>query len=171
MTRSSDTPRMRLPARREGRGWSLAGWAAGTLHTPRSAVRSARGQSIVEYAIVIGVVTAAVLGMQLYAKRGLQAGIKIAADQIGSQREGLLELDPQLSWKVRGHAVIRAESVSAVRTEVQRGGRVSERGGLCHAADENGWEPCAEGVVPPGEVQTVAVSRGIGSFNIAPDRN
>ena len=40
------------------------------------------GQAIMEYAILIGVVTAAMLGMQLYAKRSLQAGIKTAADQL-----------------------------------------------------------------------------------------
>ena len=39
-------------------------------------------QTAVEYAILIGLVTAVVLGMQRYAKRGIQAGIKMAADQM-----------------------------------------------------------------------------------------
>lgn len=41
-----------------------------------------RGQSIVEYAILLGIVTAAVLGMQVYAKRGIQAGLKMTADSL-----------------------------------------------------------------------------------------
>ncbi|MBI4322867.1 MAG: hypothetical protein HY596_01180 [Candidatus Omnitrophica bacterium] len=35
-----------------------------------------------EYAVLIGLLTAAVLGMQLYLKRGIQAGVKVAADQM-----------------------------------------------------------------------------------------
>lgn len=41
-----------------------------------------KGQAFAEYAILIGLVTAAMLGMSLYAKRGLQAGIKMAADDL-----------------------------------------------------------------------------------------
>lgn len=47
---------------------------------------TARGQSFAEYAVLIGVVTAAILGMQLYAKRGLQASVKMAADQLSPFR-------------------------------------------------------------------------------------
>ena len=39
-------------------------------------------QAFAEYAILLGIVAAAILGMQLYAKRGIQAGIKMAADQM-----------------------------------------------------------------------------------------
>jgi len=38
------------------------------------------GQSTAEYAIVIGVVIAAVVGMQVYVKRGIQAKFKDASD-------------------------------------------------------------------------------------------
>lgn len=48
-----------------------------------------RGQSILEYAILIAVVIAALTAMQVYAKRGIQAGIKTAADQIGTQEDGM----------------------------------------------------------------------------------
>ena len=40
--------------------------------------RSRRGQSTAEYAIVIGLVIAAVLAMQVYVRRGVQAKIKDA---------------------------------------------------------------------------------------------
>ena len=39
-----------------------------------------KGQAFVEYSILLGVVTVVLLGMQLYAKRGIQAGFKMAAD-------------------------------------------------------------------------------------------
>lgn len=47
--------------------------------------RLRRGQAITEYAILLGVVAAALFGMQLYAKRSLQAGLKSVADRLGEQ--------------------------------------------------------------------------------------
>ena len=44
-----------------------------------------RGQSIVEYAILLGVVIAALLIMQMFIKRGYQGGLKDAADKMGDQ--------------------------------------------------------------------------------------
>lgn len=40
------------------------------------------GQAVMEYAILVGLVVAAVAGMQTYFKRGLQAGVKLAADRM-----------------------------------------------------------------------------------------
>jgi len=39
-----------------------------------------KGQSTAEYAIVIGLVLAAVMGMQVYVKRGIQGKVKDASD-------------------------------------------------------------------------------------------
>ncbi len=47
------------------------------------------GQTLTEYALIIGVVLAAVTGMQTYIKRGIQSSLKVAADQIGDQQRGL----------------------------------------------------------------------------------
>ena len=44
-----------------------------------------RGQSTVEYAVLIAVVAAALLGVQFYAKRAVQGRVKASADQIGDQ--------------------------------------------------------------------------------------
>lgn len=46
---------------------------------------SKRGQSMVEYAILLGVVIAALLIMQAFVKRGFQGGLKDAADKMGDQ--------------------------------------------------------------------------------------
>lgn len=46
------------------------------------AVSAVTGQSIVEYVLVVMVVSAAVMAMQTYAKRGIQASVKVAADRL-----------------------------------------------------------------------------------------
>lgn len=44
-----------------------------------------RGQSTLEYGIVIAVVVAALVAMQTYIKRGMQGKLKQASDDIGEQ--------------------------------------------------------------------------------------
>lgn len=44
-----------------------------------------RGQSTVEYAVVIAVIIAALLAMQIYMKRGTMGKLRDASDQIGEQ--------------------------------------------------------------------------------------
>lgn len=48
-----------------------------------------QGQALVEYSLLIAIVIAAIVGMQIYAKRSIQAGIKRMADQIGDQDRGI----------------------------------------------------------------------------------
>ena len=49
---------------------------------PRHGPSASRGQSVSEYAVVFSVVAAAIIGMQLYLKRGLQAKEKSATDYL-----------------------------------------------------------------------------------------
>ena len=51
----------------------------------RCILRARKGQSVLEYAILLGVVVAVVIAAQLYFKRGLQGRWKDASDQIGEQ--------------------------------------------------------------------------------------
>jgi len=44
-----------------------------------------KGQSTLEYAVIIGVVVGALIMMQVYVKRGLSGRIKSASDEIGDQ--------------------------------------------------------------------------------------
>jgi len=44
-----------------------------------------RGQSTLEYAVIIAVVVGALLAVQVYVKRGVQGRFKQAADDIGEQ--------------------------------------------------------------------------------------
>ncbi|MFC1675079.1 hypothetical protein ACFL1K_04270 [Candidatus Omnitrophota bacterium] len=47
-----------------------------------------KAQSIVEYAILIGIISAALFAVQMYMKRGIQSVVKLTADEIGDQRKG-----------------------------------------------------------------------------------
>ena len=48
-----------------------------------------KGQNLMEYAIIIGIVVVAVSAMQTYIRRGIQAMIKVAADEMGTQEGGV----------------------------------------------------------------------------------
>ena len=52
-----------------------------------SKLGKSQAQSLSEYAIVLGIVASVFLVMQVYMKRGIQAVIKVAADEIGQQKE------------------------------------------------------------------------------------
>lgn len=46
-----------------------------------------RGQSMLEYAVILSCVIAALVGMQIYVKRGISGGLRNSADMIGKQYE------------------------------------------------------------------------------------
>lgn len=46
--------------------------------------RKSKGQSTAEYAVVIAIVLGAVIGMQTFVKRGLQARYKVASDTLAA---------------------------------------------------------------------------------------
>jgi Flp pilus assembly pilin Flp len=48
-------------------------------------LRAKKGQSTLEYAIIIAVVVAALLAMQIYVKRGVQGKLRSSTDEIGEQ--------------------------------------------------------------------------------------
>lgn len=45
------------------------------------------GQSMAEYAILLAIVSASLIGMQTYMKRGIQGVIRAAADDVGKQED------------------------------------------------------------------------------------
>ena len=53
------------------------------------------GQSVLEYAVVIGVVAAALAAMSVYIQRSIQANLKVTQDQINlEQKRNLLPAPP-----------------------------------------------------------------------------
>ncbi len=51
--------------------------------------RKSKAQSLTEYALFLGVVGMAFITLQVYMKRGIQAVIKVAADEVGTQEDPL----------------------------------------------------------------------------------
>jgi len=45
-----------------------------------------RGQSILEYTIIVGIITLVLVYMGTFIKRGVQSFIKVTADQVGNQQ-------------------------------------------------------------------------------------
>lgn len=84
-------------------------------------IKGNKGQTILEYAVLIAIVGAVFIGMQTYIKRAIQAGVKIAADQIGSQRQGLKEIDPLKGFKQEASINVVTDDTSNVKTSF--GGR------------------------------------------------
>ena len=88
-----------------------------------------RGQHTAEYAVVVGVVIAAVVGMQTYVKRGLQARLKAGSDMMtditsGKTLEGKTmssvnqyePYDASASQKTSGRGSKRQETFNKVGT-------------------------------------------------------
>ncbi|MCX5704000.1 MAG: hypothetical protein NT066_05895 [Candidatus Omnitrophica bacterium] len=69
--------------------------------------KSRAAQSILEYTLIISIVAVALFAMQLYFRRGIQAVVKLAADDIGNQQEGGDEIDPLRGIKQAKNAEIR----------------------------------------------------------------
>ncbi len=115
-----------------------------------------KGQAILEYAILLGIVTAALLGMQLYAKRSLQATVKFTADQIGNQADGIRYEGGERQNKVVAEGQTRqrvtAASSSPVRTqntqELDGGGQLTTTDEINEV--QGAVTQCGDGGCPPG---------------------
>lgn len=55
------------------------------LKRMRNRIKSKKGQSTLEYAILIVIIIGALLSIQVYIKRGIQGRLKSSADDIGDQ--------------------------------------------------------------------------------------
>ena len=74
--------RTRMTAERRGRMTADHRRQSALVDRRTSALR---GQTTLEYAVVIAVVAAALLSMQIYMKRGFQGRYRSATDQVGEQ--------------------------------------------------------------------------------------
>lgn len=52
-----------------------------------------KGQSLLEYSIVIGIIVVVMFAMNPFLKRGIQGMIRVAADQIGTQQNAEQRFD------------------------------------------------------------------------------
>lgn len=73
--------------------------------------RKMKAQSILEYVLILGIVAVALSSMQLYFKRSIQAAIKLAADDIGDQRQGADEVDPLRGIKTQRYSTMNRYTI------------------------------------------------------------
>ncbi len=80
-----------------------------------------RGQSVMEYVVVITILVGALLAMQLYFKRGVQGRMKTSVDSIGEQYDPMTtetDIDQRLSGVTT--TTIRVEEVGVLGKETIR---------------------------------------------------
>ncbi|MDD5292663.1 MAG: hypothetical protein PHY46_05755 [Candidatus Omnitrophica bacterium] len=77
------------------------------------------GQSIAEYTVLISVIAAALLAMQLYMKRGIQATIKYSTDQFGSQ--DWRETDADKVTEQQSNMLSLSEANTRIQQEAKNG--------------------------------------------------
>ncbi len=94
-------------------------------------IQCPKAQSISEYVILIGIVALALIGMQVYMRRGIQAVVKTAADQIGDQKKGGTEYDYRYEWKEKREANTTAATTGTQNIITSEGGAVT------HVKNEN----------------------------------
>lgn len=97
-----------------------------------------KGQSILEYALLLGVVIAAILIMQVFVKRGFQGGIKDSADKMGEQfsaggtaisQDRITTGTQKIEETTAGNTVLQAFARDAKNTIDSDAYSVSERSG------------------------------------------
>lgn len=93
-----------------------------------------RGQSTAEYAIVVSVVIAAVVGMQLYTKRGMQAKVKDVSDSFAATND-LADPDTAL---LAGESRAQYEPYYTAATEDAQGIEVAQSSNATEMRAVNG---------------------------------
>ena len=89
-------------------------------------LRSRSGQTVVEYILLIGIVTVALTVMGPFFKRGLQSMVKVTSDQIGDQRnadQDIVARDPAapvegVSYLINSLTNATANVTKSVRTGI-----------------------------------------------------
>lgn len=83
-----------------------------------------KAQSILEYVVLIGIISIALSVMQIYFRRGVSAVVKVAADEVGSQKDAE-EIDPAKGTKT--NSKVRRVSSGALQASTELAQGVSQR--------------------------------------------
>jgi len=78
-----------------------------------------KAQSILEYAIVLGIVAIVLSAMSLYFRRGIQAVVRVASDELGNQKDAE-EIDPLKG--VKTSSAVSRQSELTQRKRIEKGG-------------------------------------------------
>ncbi len=75
-----------------------------------------RGQSTLEYVVLVAVVIAALLTMRIYMKRGLQGKLRSSTDSIGAQ---FSPTDMTANWTIHSHSTRQENAANNGETNSQ----------------------------------------------------
>lgn len=85
-----------------------------------------KAQSVIEYALLLALVGAALVTMQVYMKRGIQGAVKGAADQLGPQQYQFQQANPNgapiFFRNGQTESIGNSTSQGTIRTIVSNGG-------------------------------------------------
>jgi len=87
-------------------------------------LRNKKAQSILEYAVLLGLAGIALSSMQVYFKRGIQSVIKVAADEVGKQEDSE-DFDPIKGTKT--DSIVRRVASGAPAGDTHLAPGVAER--------------------------------------------
>lgn len=93
-----------------------------------------KGQSTLEYAVIIVVVAAALLAMQIYMKRGVQGKMRESADSIGEQFDAVKTVANFTSE----HTGTTVQEIASGATNVYSGGQ--NKGDASDVTNQHGSE-------------------------------
>lgn len=69
-----------------------------------------QGQSILEYSVILACVIAALVGMQIYVKRGISGGLRNSADTIGKQYDPN-SISSSITTAITGDSFTKVETI------------------------------------------------------------
>ena len=123
-----------------------------------SSKRALSGQAIAEYAVLLATLTAAIIGMQIYARRGMQMAVKVASDRISpfaNDADGKQAQVAGIRYEAgdRRQSVIAAgttiENISEVATQVNKITHVEDKLGGVHVTTAVGDVTTTTGRLDP----------------------
>lgn len=69
-----------------------------------------KGQSILEYSVMLACIIAALVGMQIYVKRGISGGLRNSADMIGKQYDPAF-ISSSITTSITGDSFTKVETI------------------------------------------------------------
>lgn len=104
-----------------------------------------KAQSISEYVILLSVITLALMAMQLYFRRGIQAVIRLAADDMGNQKDAVDVEYRSGRWLWRYDPV-----VSEVTTNGSANTTLGQQGQVQYETEEKSQTSYQDGILARG---------------------
>ncbi len=77
-------------------------------------IKNSKGQNLIEYALILGIIAVALFAMQTYFQRGIQSVIKVVADDYGPQATPIEDTEMAVKQEAyKGRNVLDLDSSSS----------------------------------------------------------